>query len=80
MRLDGKVAIVTGAASGMGKAMATAFAREGASVVIADLNEAGAEAVAGALNAEAAGGQRASAFTLDVRDREQAQAAVGPAR
>jgi NAD(P)-dependent dehydrogenase (short-subunit alcohol dehydrogenase family) len=40
-RLDGKVAIVTGAASGIGRAMALALAREGSAVVIADVNESG---------------------------------------
>lgn len=76
MRLDGKVAIITGAASGMGKAMARAYVREGAKVVIADLNLAGAEAVAQELNGSDGGDQRASAFQLDVRDRAQAQAVV----
>jgi NAD(P)-dependent dehydrogenase (short-subunit alcohol dehydrogenase family) len=42
-RLDGKVAVITGAASGMGRATAARFAGEGASVVIADLNTAGGE-------------------------------------
>ena len=40
-RLEDKVGIVTGAASGMGQATAVAFAREGASVVVADINEPG---------------------------------------
>ena len=43
-RLDGKVAVITGAASGMGRATAARFAGEGASVVIADLNAEGGEA------------------------------------
>ena len=46
MRLEGKVAIVTGAASGMGAATARRFAREGASVVIADMLEDEGRAVA----------------------------------
>src|SRR5690606_6555006 len=46
MRLKDKVAIVTGAASGFGAEIARSYAREGANVVIADLNEAGALAVA----------------------------------
>lgn len=45
MRLEGKVAVVTGAASGMGKAIAELYAQEGASVVVSDLNFEGAEAV-----------------------------------
>lgn len=44
-KLDGKVAIVTGAASGMGKAIAELYAKEGAKVIVADLNGEGAEAV-----------------------------------
>lgn len=45
MRLEGKVAVVTGAASGMGKAIAELYAAEGAKVVIADMNFDGADAV-----------------------------------
>lgn len=45
MRLAGKVAIVTGAASGMGKAIAEGYAKEGAKVVVSDLNLEGAQAV-----------------------------------
>jgi NAD(P)-dependent dehydrogenase (short-subunit alcohol dehydrogenase family) len=44
-RLDKKVAIITGSASGMGRASALLFVREGAAVVVADINEAGGEAV-----------------------------------
>jgi 3(or 17)beta-hydroxysteroid dehydrogenase len=43
-RLKGKVAVITGAASGMGRATAIKFAGEGAAVVIADLNVEGGEA------------------------------------
>jgi NAD(P)-dependent dehydrogenase (short-subunit alcohol dehydrogenase family) len=45
-QLDGKVAIITGAASGMGRAAAILFAQEGANVVLADLNEAGGDVAA----------------------------------
>jgi NAD(P)-dependent dehydrogenase (short-subunit alcohol dehydrogenase family) len=46
-RLEGKVAIVTGAGSGIGAASARMMAREGASVVVADINGSAAERVAG---------------------------------
>jgi 3-hydroxybutyrate dehydrogenase len=49
MKLENKVAIVTGAASGIGKDIATLFASEGARVVIADLNQKGDDAVAAEL-------------------------------
>lgn len=45
MRLQDKVAVVTGAGSGMGKAIATLYAQEGAKVVVSDINEASAKAV-----------------------------------
>ena len=44
-RLRGKVAIVTGAGSGIGRAIARRYGQEGARVIVADLNQAGAEAV-----------------------------------
>lgn len=46
MRLKDKVAIVTGAASGFGRAIAESYAREGASIIVADIDEKGAKAVA----------------------------------
>ena len=53
-RLAGKVAIVTGAGSGMGKAISQLFAKEGAKVVLADINAQGIEEVKQAI--EQAGG------------------------
>lgn len=50
MRLQGKTAIVTGAASGIGKAIAVLYAKEGANVVISDLNEQGARQTAAEIN------------------------------
>ena len=60
MRLQDKVAIVTGAASGMGKAIAEGYAKEGAKVVVSDMNLEGAKAVADAITAN--GG---TAFAID---------------
>ena len=60
MRLQDKVAIVTGAASGMGKAIAEGYAKEGAKVVVSDMNLEGAKAVAEAITAN--GG---TAFAID---------------
>ena len=46
-RLDGKVAVITGAASGIGRGSALCLAREGAAVVVVDLNSQGGEQVVG---------------------------------
>lgn len=51
MRLHNKVAVVTGAASGMGKAIAVLYAKEGAKVVVADIHLEAAETVAGDIKA-----------------------------
>ena len=76
MRLDNKVAVVTGAASGIGKEIARAFVREGARVVIADLNQAGADAVA----AELSGGrERAIGVAMDVTSEAQVEAGIARA-
>src|SRR5439155_1251830 len=64
MRLQNKVAIVTGAAHGIGKAYARGFAQEGAHLVIADVDRPGGEAVAKAL---VDSGLSAWARTTDVR-------------
>jgi NAD(P)-dependent dehydrogenase (short-subunit alcohol dehydrogenase family) len=63
---QGRVAIVTGAASGIGKALADALARRGATVVLADIDEAGAKAAADEWAAGPPG--RASGVALDVTD------------
>lgn len=63
MRLQDKIAIVTGAASGFGEAISTRFAQEGASVLLADTDEAGGKRVVAAI--ESAGG-RASFVRTDV--------------
>jgi acetoin reductase-like protein len=76
MRLQGKIAAVTGAGSGMGKAIAQAYAREGASVLVADLNFDAARAVSDEI--VASGGQGAAQET-DVRDQVQAQSMVDAA-
>ena len=52
MSFEGKVALVTGAASGLGLATAKAFAESGASVALADWNEKAARAAADRLNAQ----------------------------
>jgi 3-oxoacyl-[acyl-carrier protein] reductase len=52
-RLENKVAVITGAASGFGEGMAKRFAEEGAKVVVADLNAKGAERVAGEIGKQA---------------------------
>ncbi len=70
MRLSGKVAIVTGGAQGMGRAISLRYAQEGANVVVADRNGDGAEQVAREI--EVADG-RATAVAVDVRDQAQVQ-------
>ncbi len=76
MRLQGKVAIVTGAASGMGRAIALRYAQEGANVVIADLNQAAGQTVADTITSS---GGKAVAVAVDVRKQEQVQAMVDTA-
>ena len=65
MELDNQVAVVTGAASGIGRAIATRFARAGARVVIADLDARAAEATAREIGADPA---RAMGIAMDVTD------------
>jgi len=72
-RLEGKVAIVTGAAQGIGRAIAMRLAVEGAKVAIADINEDVATQTAAEI--KAAGGN-ACAVKLDVTNLDSATAAV----
>ncbi len=69
MRLEGKVALVTGAARGIGYAIAEAFAKEGARVFVTDLDAEGAARAASALGQEG--------LRLDVREEEEWRAAIG---
>jgi len=73
MRLDGRAAIVTGGASGIGEAVVRSLVEAGAAVVVVDLQEAVADALVTEL--EAAGG-RAVALVGDVAEESTAQAAV----
>jgi 3-hydroxybutyrate dehydrogenase len=73
MQLKDKIAFITGSASGIGKEIAPLYAREGASVVIADLNKEAAQATAAQLKAT---GARALGVAVDVTNEEQVDAAV----
>lgn len=72
MRFDGKVAIVTGGASGIGEATVRAFVREGANVVIADYSEHGQQLA----NELAGGTERALFVKTDVTDTKAVQALI----
>ena len=71
MLLENKVAIVTGAVGGIGKDIAMLFAREGARVVIADLNQKGADAVGRARSAK-----RAIGVAVDATNEAQTGSCV----
>jgi len=73
MKLQGKVAIVTGAASGIGKAIAQRYASEGASIVIADLN---VDAASGAAAEIKAAGGDALGIAMDVTSEDGVNAGV----
>ncbi len=73
MRFQGKVTIVTGSGQGSGEAIARAFAKEGANVIIADVNEESAKKVAESIKA---GGGKATAVKMDVSQTKEVNAAV----
>ena len=75
MRLDNKVAVITGAASGIGKEIAIIFAEAGAKIVIADLNQDGADTVA----KELGGPTKAIGVAMDVTDEAQVEAGMAKA-
>jgi len=76
MNIQDKVAVVTGAASGIGKQIATVYFQAGARVVIADLKLEQAKAVAAELDPS---GQRAIAVAMDVTNEEQVEAGIAAA-
>ena len=76
MRLEDKVAVITGAASGIGKEIASTFAREGAKIVIADLNQKAADTTAAELDP---GGRRALGVAMDVANEDQVNAGIDKA-
>ena len=72
-RLADKVAVITGAASGIGKEIALIFAREGAKIAIADLDQKAAEATAREIDAS---GKRAMGVAMDVANEDQVEAGL----
>jgi 3-hydroxybutyrate dehydrogenase len=73
MRLKDKVAVVTGAASGIGKEISLVFAREGAKIAIADLDQKAAEVAAREIDAS---GKRAIGVAMDVANEYQVEAGI----
>src|SRR5580693_7601286 len=75
--LEGKCCVVTGGASGIGRAVAERFVEEGANVVVGDIDARAAAAVAEQL---AVDGTTVAHTSLDVRDRRSVEAALATAR
>jgi 3-hydroxybutyrate dehydrogenase len=74
MRLNDKVVVITGAASGIGKEIALVFAREGAKIAIVDLDQKAADATAREIDPS---GKRAIGVAMDVADEAQVEAGIG---
>ena len=72
-RIEGRVAVVTGAASGIGRAVGEVLAAAGARVVLGDLDGPGAQAVAEGIRGQ---GGRAAAQRVDVAEKSEQQALV----
>jgi 3-oxoacyl-[acyl-carrier protein] reductase len=73
MKLEGRVALVTGASQGIGHACALALAREGATVAVAARNQQKLDQLAGQI---AAAGGKAAVFVIDVADEEQVRSGI----
>ena len=73
MSVKNKVALVTGAASGIGKRIAEVYADNGCHIAIADINQAAADAAAAEIRAR---GVKATAVLMDVTNEEQVEAGV----
>ena len=73
LRLKGKVAFITGSASGIGREIALEFAREGANIAVADMNRQGAEDTAAEIEKI---GSKAIGMAVDVTDEAQVETAV----
>lgn len=74
MKLEGKIAFVTGSARGIGKSIAIKLAREGATLVISDVDEAEAQKTSLEIKAL---GRDSSSFKLDVSDSKQVDEVIG---
>jgi NAD(P)-dependent dehydrogenase (short-subunit alcohol dehydrogenase family) len=75
-KLEGKVAVVTGAASGMGRSIAKLYAKEGAKVIVADYNMEGAEAVTAEIIDDSG---TAKAVSVNVADKDQVEKMIDTA-